>query len=187
MSTTYDGDPDNNPTSITLTSDGDQPFAVSVDAALEGLKDSCAYLTQHTLRQVHQAYDAAISKTSTTYVDVAFLLVDDCKAGDVLVADFSAVISHVGSDGLTEFQMFYIDDVDGTPAEDELGPGGLPGYAYISRQSGENTTIAVNFPVSHTVTADGDTHFVLRCKASAGTVDIERLMMRCLHYRLVSL
>ena len=46
MSTTYDGDDTNFPTSITLPSDGDAADAASVNAALEGLADRTAFLLQ---------------------------------------------------------------------------------------------------------------------------------------------
>lgn len=46
MPTTYLGDETNNPTGITIPSDGDQPVVSSVNAALEGLFDKARYIIE---------------------------------------------------------------------------------------------------------------------------------------------
>src|SRR5262245_33734644 len=98
MSTTYAGDPTNYPTSITVPSDGDDPDAASVNAALEGLADRTAALNAKVSAYSHNFDNdvgtifstSSVSPTwesaesSGVYVDIP-----DCKIGDVLFVAFT--------------------------------------------------------------------------------------------------
>lgn len=156
MSGTYSGN-DAFPTSITIPSDGDARAASSVNAALEALADRTVYLKSNGFLDIWQNAnndDASAEQfTTTSYVDstAIVLTVDDCKTNDVIDIVCTTSTNQTGTPGDSWFQIFAVDNYNGTPTAniEVLGAG-----QKLLDASGSIRTVALSG--MHVVTEDGD-------------------------------
>lgn len=128
MSTTYAGDPDNFPSSITIPSDGDTKPAASVNAAFEGLADRTAWLSDNlsVIRTYLSSYDVdggtLGTVASTLYDTVSSSFRVDSSAfqparlGDQLVIDAAfdvLLVPGSGSPKNADVQLMIVEDDGG--------------------------------------------------------------------------
>jgi hypothetical protein len=175
MSSTYDGDETNYPTSITVPSDGDGPGikAADVNAAIEGLADRTAYLSRHT-SGVSYTFDnnvGTLFSTSDTAWDDAvsdgvYVDVENCEVGDKIFATMTGIYRCTGTAGHTfEARLLAIDDQGTTNAEVPIVG------ARASLLDGVPAT-GMRFPMAmsgvHTVTVAGTTRITLQGQVQNG-------------------
>jgi hypothetical protein len=125
MSTTYAGDENNYPASITIPSDGDLKPAATVNVALEGLADRTAAITKNlaTAGRVFQWEFVVTGDTPSTYnafsttsydkpASGGFVDVTDVEVGDVIMIDAQFLCELAGgANGL--IRLYVIEDEGG--------------------------------------------------------------------------
>lgn len=107
MSTTYNGNRLNYPTSITLPSGGDERNVSSVNTPLEAIADRTAWLAARAIRNAQRSFYESVDGTwkrftSLSYVECteSVVTMTNVGAGDILVIDFHATVrNNNGSDG----------------------------------------------------------------------------------------
>lgn len=189
MSTTYDGDATNYPTSLTLPSGGDARNAASVNTPLEGLADRTAWLHAHAIRKVQRSTYENPGGTwhrfdGTSYAIFSGGAVDvtNAKVGDILLIDFHATV-RVNNDADGSLRVGVIDGYGSGSPDEVYNTGGVARF-YGFTPAGGTVYQHVHITNSYEVGIDGTTRVAVYGKAT-GTeawIDlVEAGVLRVIH------